>query len=353
MILWPGMANAGSPYELSDGIEALVKQLLKNRDAIEGRRVAVTDLSPLNGDLGHLGASLSEGIFDTLGRRGVRLVERSLLQGALEEMRLNMTDLVGVEEHKKRFGRLTGAEILLVGTVTDLGESLKINARMIEVETSAIIAAGHVAIQKNKNILKQMGVPIPGSLVIETTSGSEVYLDNELIGKTNWRGHLRVDSIEPGVYTLKIVQDGYRPLVQSIEIREDMDQRVEAALVKLPSPMAAAALSFLVPGAGDLYLGNADWWIYPVAVGGAIYGAYAYSKKTEELILVDDDKGGQRLEKRGKDPVYLFAGLAATIWIYDIFHVYQSGVNQRNAQMVFTVEPESRGAQLVYRWTWP
>jgi TolB-like protein len=355
VFFWNSLALAETSYEMEKGLDVLAMQLIADRSAISEKKVAVTDLSPLFGDIGNLGAFLAEEIFTLLRQQHVKLLERKLLEDALVELRLNMTDLVD-PENAKHFGKFTGTGLLLLGTVTDLPDTVKVNARLVDIESRVIVGAGSVELLKSKEVLKVMGIPAPGRIQIVSEAGSTVYLDGETVGQTDWRGRLRLDSVKPGGHTVIIRQEGYRPASLRFDLEEDSEVHVELSLHRYPSPATAATLSFLLPGAGDLYLGQRDWWIYPLAVGGSIYGAYAFSKKTDEMILVQDNQGS-RIEKRGKAPVYAFAGLAAAIWLYDIFHVYSAAEKERYLQsnqngLGLEIDPDSKRTILVYRWSW-
>lgn len=356
LLLWHGAAMAGSPYELYRGLEVLSKQLLADRSAISKRRVAVTEFVPLSGEAGSLGAFLGEEIYTHLANNGVKLLEKRLLEDALKELKLNMTDMVD-PERAKRFGRFTGTELLLLGSITILQDTVRINARLIDIESRVIAGAGSVELYKSKELFKVMGIPYPGSILVASTSSSDVYLNGEMVGVTDWLGRLKIGRVKPGSYSIRIGREGYRSATRSIEVPEDTEIRVDAVLEKLPSPATAVTLSLLFPGAGDLYLGHSDWWIYPLAVGGSIYGAYAYSKKTEEIIWKDGGQyGGGKWEKRGDGPVYLFAGLAATIWIYDIYHVGVSATEARKkayeSRLSLDFDPQAKSVVLIKRWTW-
>ncbi len=352
-----GWAAQDKPLELHDGLSLLSKQLLAKRTNIGRRKIAVTDLTSLYGEKGNLGAFIAEEMTSLLASQGAELLERRLLDESLKELRLNMTDLVDPKS-AKRLGHLTGTELLLLGTITEFEDTIKINARLIDIETLNIVSVGDVLIKKDKHVLKLMGIPYPGNLFINTTGGSKVYLDGTPVGQTNMWGDLRLDKIKPGSHSITVEQEGYRTASQSVYLEEDQELKVNISLVKLPSPGVAVFLSMIFPGGGDIYLGHSDWWLYTLGISGSVYGAVYYSRRTEDLVWVQDENGKQHIEKRGKDSMYAFAALAAVIWGYDLVHVSSSAKNARYTFDVqqntngFKVGPESKGAMVVYRWTW-
>ncbi|MBI5756290.1 MAG: PEGA domain-containing protein [Nitrospirae bacterium] len=353
-------AQQGHPLELQDGLSTLSQQLMKKKTNIGNRKIAVTDLKPLYGEMGNLGAFIAEELTSLLARQGVRLLERRLIDESLKELRLNQSDLVDPMS-AKRFGRFTGTELLLLGSMTEFEKTVKINARLVDIETVDVVSTGEVLIRKDKQIFGPMGIPYPGRLVINVVGGAMVYLDGTPSGQTNLWGNLKLDKVKPGSHSITVQKEGYRSARHSIFVEEDQELQVGLSMEKLPSPGTAVFLSMIFPGGGDIYLGHDDWWLYTLSIGGSIYGAVYYSKeeRIDELVWIKNDTGsGQHLEKRGESPMYAFAALAAGIWIYDLVHVSSSAKALRYTQSHevntrgFMIVPESEGARVVYRWTW-
>ncbi len=71
------------------------------------------------------------------GREGIALVERVELDRVLAEHRLNTSGLVSVE-NAIRFGRLTGAQLVLTGRVLDIGKRRTVVGRLISCETMQV-----------------------------------------------------------------------------------------------------------------------------------------------------------------------------------------------------------------------
>lgn len=352
------LAQQDQPSGLQEGLSALSQQLMRKRSNIGKRKIAVTGLQPLYGEMGNMGSFIAEELTSLLVRQGAKLLERRLIDEALRELRLNQSDLVD-SRSAKRFGRFTGAELLLLGSMTEFEKTIKINARLVDIETLDVVSTGEVLISKDRQIFGPMGIPYPGRLVINTAGGSMVSLDGTPVGQTNLWGNLRLDKVKPGSHSIAVQKEGYRSARHSISVEEDQELQVDLSMEKLPSPGAAVFLSMIFPGGGDIYLGHDDWWLYTIGVGGSIYGAIYYSKRTEDLIWAKNDTGnGQHLEKRGDVPMYAFAALAAGIWIYDMVHVSSSAKELRNAPSNevntngFMIVPESAGAMVVYRWRW-
>lgn len=353
-----GFAGESRPLRHDEGISALGTQLWNKQSDIGQKMIAVVDFTTLKGETTDLGAFLADALASSMSLRGARLVERRLLMEAVRELQLNnMTDLVD-PMRLKRFGRFTGTEILVMSVITEFPESLKINTKLVDLETLAVMATGEVLIQKDRDMKKLLGEPYPGKFIIRTRGNSDVYLNEVLVSQTDFWGNLTIEPVKPGSYTIMVKKDGYQSQSKSIDLSEGQELRMEFSLSPYPSPALAGTLSFFLPGAGDLYLGHDDWWLFAAGVGGSIYGAIYYSKKTDELISVTDDTGKSHLERRGKDPVYGFAALAGIIWIYDIQHVVRSAKTLRYFQAEGSkgdgviLMPDKDGVRLMYRWEW-
>ena len=74
------------------------------------------------------------------GLEGVRLVERAKLDALLREQKLALSGLVAADSAAK-VGRLLGAERMIFGSFIELGANLRIEARLVDVETAAILDA--------------------------------------------------------------------------------------------------------------------------------------------------------------------------------------------------------------------
>ena len=89
----------------------------------------------------YLGRTISEAVATNLGKlKGVELVERGLLMKVMEEMKFSLTGLVDPRT-AVRVGRAVGATAVVLGSFTVIDRDLRINARVVEVETGRILAA--------------------------------------------------------------------------------------------------------------------------------------------------------------------------------------------------------------------
>ena len=77
---------------------------------------------------------------DLVGAGGAKVVERSQLQAVLEELKLGHS-AVADKDTAARVGKLLGAEYLVLGSYFSLAGTLRIDARLVKVETGEVVHA--------------------------------------------------------------------------------------------------------------------------------------------------------------------------------------------------------------------
>ena len=96
------------------------------------------DLSPSRTVRSNLGELLSNQIIEVLKKRETyKVIERERLLLALEELRLGTTSLVD-ETTRLRLGQLIGARWMIFGGYQVIGGQMRIDLRLVEVETGKI-----------------------------------------------------------------------------------------------------------------------------------------------------------------------------------------------------------------------
>jgi curli biogenesis system outer membrane secretion channel CsgG len=98
----------------------------------------LTPAASANDDLGEV---LSSHVIDTLQKRGDHpVVERQRLVLAMEELKLG-SSMLADEETRLRLGRLSGARLMVFGGYQIIGSRMRLDLRLVEVETGKIIKA--------------------------------------------------------------------------------------------------------------------------------------------------------------------------------------------------------------------
>ena len=127
-----------------------------------------------------LAKGLAEMVITELSRvQTVRVVERRELRSLLEEMKLSQTGSVSGET-SVQVGRLLGAHHLVFGGyMVALDEKIRIDVRIIEVETGLTVKAEEVTGKTNKvlTLLKKLSKKILDDLDIKLTKTEKKALD--------------------------------------------------------------------------------------------------------------------------------------------------------------------------------
>jgi curli biogenesis system outer membrane secretion channel CsgG len=146
-----------SSTELDKQIDILAKQIISSLDAQKTRKIAVIEFPSLEGNVPALGKYLAEELTTRLFRTGrFRIIERQLMKKMMEEQKLSATGLIDAKTASK-FGQILGVDALTTGTIADLNTSVKINARLISVETGSVFAVASVKVPMNKEVEILMG----------------------------------------------------------------------------------------------------------------------------------------------------------------------------------------------------
>ena len=149
--------SPSSEQNLYDRIDDLANQLTENLPGERQLKIAVIEFPDQNKNITGLGRFLSEELTVRLFQTAKfgKIIERALLYKVIEEHELGLTGLLD-EATVKEVGALLGVDAIATGTITDLGEKIRINARLIDIEKGVLLAAGSIGIRKDHRITEMM-----------------------------------------------------------------------------------------------------------------------------------------------------------------------------------------------------
>jgi hypothetical protein len=136
------------------GLRASVHQLADRlAESTPERRVlwlAVSEFADLDGVTSDLGRYVAERLTTRLShhRDRFRLLERRRLAQVLEELRFGLSALADPRKIQQA-GRMAGVDALVIGTVSERGRAVDVDARIVEVNTMAVVASAHVSISRS------------------------------------------------------------------------------------------------------------------------------------------------------------------------------------------------------------
>jgi TolB-like protein len=112
-------------------------------------RVAVLPFTPTDDSRAQDGSNIAERLITQLVRQGrVKTIERGLLRQVMEEHYLARTGIVDTAT-LRRLGGILSVDALVTGSFVTLGSEVKVNARLIDVETGVILAAVEETVAKD------------------------------------------------------------------------------------------------------------------------------------------------------------------------------------------------------------
>ena len=142
--------------DLDSRLADLTQQIVKSLTKKGKTKIAVIEFSDLDGNITEFGKYLSEELITRLFMTGnFEVIERQLLNKVMEEHKLTLTGLID-ETSAKELGKILGVDAIASGSITDLGSSVKINARLIATETGSVFAVAAVKIVKDATVEKLM-----------------------------------------------------------------------------------------------------------------------------------------------------------------------------------------------------
>lgn len=142
--------------DLDAGLEHIANQIAESLVTQETRKIAIGSFKTLTGEESDFGRFVAEELTTRLFLgQSFQVVERQLLQQIIEEHKLFAEGIIDPASARE-LGRISGAGAILMGTVTDLGESVKINARLISTESGMVFAVAAAGIDKDPTVTRLM-----------------------------------------------------------------------------------------------------------------------------------------------------------------------------------------------------
>ena len=122
-----------------------------------------------NQSFNRLTKSIQEKLVTEMASKGMQVVERDQLERVLKEQKLGYSGLINTHSAQK-IGQLLGADGMMLGTINDMGNSITINARLVDMETGKTVKASEVELPKTPLIARLLDVPVEDELVVTSPS---------------------------------------------------------------------------------------------------------------------------------------------------------------------------------------
>lgn len=153
-VVLPGTSVAAANFR--EKIEELAAELVRGLPAGRSLRIAVADLPDLRGATSDFGRFTAERLATRLAQAGrFTVIERRRLSQVLGELKFSMSDLVDPAK-ARRLGQMLGVEALVVGSISDLGNQVDVDLRVIEIETNRMMLGTSTTITKDQVVAELM-----------------------------------------------------------------------------------------------------------------------------------------------------------------------------------------------------
>lgn len=118
-------------------------------------RIAITEFT-YGDEFNDFTRNVQDILYTNLIQRGMTVVEREKMEQVLIELGKSFSGMID-SSTAAEIGKMLGVEAIVVGTVADMGNSVDLRARLLDVEKGAAITAAQIDVVKDTIIIKLLG----------------------------------------------------------------------------------------------------------------------------------------------------------------------------------------------------
>ena len=149
---------------VAEGINQLAAQIVARSVAADRKTIAIASFPHVDDTCSELSNFLVDELvlsFFSMPDNQLSIIERSQLDRIFSELELSLSGAVDVNTTQE-LGRVHGVQTLLVGTLSNIGDNLRVNARLIDTETAQVYSAAAVNIPRTSTFEDLMKRPAAG-----------------------------------------------------------------------------------------------------------------------------------------------------------------------------------------------
>lgn len=178
-------------------------------------------------------------------------LERSQIRAVIDEQ--DLAEMGLTESASEKLMKVLDVEVVLLGEIAYLGETIHIDARMVDIRTARVAVADFVQTNNIAMVRKPLADlvqrmlleylrPWMGSLEITSDpAGAEVYIDGDYVGTTTRGKPVRVENFIEGRYNVKLIAGGYVDWQGEIVVLPKMSQSFNIPLIMKPGSMTVSS----------------------------------------------------------------------------------------------------------------
>lgn len=147
---------------LEDGLQQLAEQIVEQSQAADRRTIAVLPFPHADGGCSVVSTYLVDELILNLfsiPNSTLEIVERSQLEALLSELELGEGGLLDPAT-TRQLGSVSGVDALTVGTITIIGDAVRVNARLVSTETARTVSAAAVTIPRTAALNELLDQPV-------------------------------------------------------------------------------------------------------------------------------------------------------------------------------------------------
>lgn len=150
----PSVTQSTVATALEMAIRNLAEKLAAGLKDAKQVKIGVLEFLDLQGRISQLGKFIAEDLTTALFEKGkFSMVERGLLQQVMREHALVQTGIIDLSQAQE-IGKMVGADAIIIGSLSDIGNEIKANSRLIDVREGTVLAVAGASIAKTENISK-------------------------------------------------------------------------------------------------------------------------------------------------------------------------------------------------------
>ncbi len=172
------------PIDNNTAIQSGLDELFSGTIQNDEYKIAVLPLVDFRtNEQDELGSYLSNDVIYQISRYDsgrIRMLERDLINSIMTELEFSMTGMISGEEVKE-FGRMSGANFLIVGTKIVLEDQIQMNLRLVDVESAEILGVTQVNLDLDSKYLSFL----EGSPQVTIESNNSNQFNNQKSAQTS------------------------------------------------------------------------------------------------------------------------------------------------------------------------
>lgn len=171
LVFGSGIAEA----QARGSIDELAAQIVARSTSADRTTIAISSFPHVDDRCSELSNFLVDELvlsFFNIPDQQLSIIERSQLDRIFAELELSLSGAVDVNTTRE-LGRLHGVETLLVGTLSTIGDDLRVNARLIDTETAQVYSAAAVNIPRTSTYEELMARPAAGGCTMRPSGSGQ------------------------------------------------------------------------------------------------------------------------------------------------------------------------------------